>query len=341
MLRFLFKLFALLILGASLAGGWLWMDMQRSLREPLHLGAQPQTFVVKPGMTMRAVADELARKGVLDHPWYLAFEARRQGKAGRIKAGEFELKPGMTPLGLIDLLVSGKVVQHSLTLVEGWTFRQMMDAVDADPYLKHTLEGLSPGDIMAEIGEAGVLPEGRFFPDTYHFPAGTADVEFLQRAFQTMRDVLQEEWEQRAPGLPYRNSYQALIMASLIEKETARPEERSRIAGVFVRRLERHMKLQTDPTVIYALGAAYDGDIHKKDLSIHSPYNTYLHKGLTPTPIAMPGRASIHAALHPASGKALYFVSRNDGSHQFSDTLAEHDKAVERYQLTHHNKPGP
>ncbi len=226
------------------------------------------------------------------------------------------------------LLSSGKVIQYSLTLVEGWHIWEVLNAVSDDPVLIKTLSHDQADTLMQQLGLEAEHAEGYFFPDTYYFPRGTTDKEFLIRANKRLFDVLNEEWEQRDEGLPYQTPYEALIMASIIEKETGHPDERSEIAGVFVRRLQKDMKLQTDPTVIYAIGQQFDGDIRKKDLSIDSPYNTYKVKGLPPTPIAIVGREAIHAALHPKDGKTLYFVAKGDGSHYFSETLAEHNKAV-------------
>ena len=312
--------------------------MIHALHKPLLLGRE-QRLVVVPGTSLAGVAAGLAQRGWMSKPWYFKLEARLRGRAGSLQAGEYAVTPGMTPLDLLDMLVAGRVMEHSLTLVEGWTFRRVMEAVQSDPDLRHTLAESRPEYVMDALGRAGTFAEGRFFPDTYRFPAGTTDVEFLKRAFRSMNQVLSEEWEHRDMGLPYRSSYQALILASMVEKETAVPSERPRIAGVFVRRLERGMKLQSDPTVIYALGAEFDGDIHRRDLKLDSPYNTYVHAGLPPTPIGLPGRASIEAALHPANGSALYFVSKGNGTHKFSSTLSEHDAAVRKYQLKGHAAP--
>ncbi len=309
--------------------------MVRSLHTPLRLSGT-QSFVVKPGATLTSVAARLQARGWMPRSWYFKLEARLQGRAGSLQAGEYAVTPGMTPLDLLKMLIDGHVVEHNLTLVEGWTFRQVMAVVEQCPDLRHTLAETRPAYVMDAIGHAGTFAEGRFFPDTYQFPAGTTDVQFLQRAFKTMNSVLSEEWRHRDVGLPYQSPYQALILASLVEKETAVPAERPKVAGVFVRRLERGMKLQSDPTVIYALGAKFDGDIHWKDLKLDSPYNTYVHTGLPPTPIGLPGRASIEAALHPANGSALYFVAKGDGTHKFSSTLAEHNAAVRKYQLNGH-----
>ena len=323
------SVFLLIVLAVA---AWFWRDMEQQLNRPMTV-TEMEALEIAPGTTLRALGRELQRRGWLEQPFYLEFEARRSQRAGRIRAGEYAVTPGTTPRMLLDLLVSGPVIQHQLTIIEGWSFREMMQAVSGSPELRHTLAGATPKQIMAAIGYAGYLPEGRFLPDTYSFPARTTDVEFLQRAFAAMEQALAEEWQTRAAELPYASPYQALIMASLVEKETAVPEERHRIAGVFVRRLQKGMRLQTDPTVIYALGENFDGNIRRSDLELDSPFNTYQVAGLPPTPIALPGRDSIHAALHPDAGTAMYFVARGNGSHEFSATLEEHNRAVRRYQL--------
>lgn len=306
--------------------------MQRQLNKPLAVGQKGLRYTVRPGMTLNAIANELADKGILEHPKYFAFEARRQGKASQIQAGQYQLATATTPLKLLDMFIKGRVIQYTFTLVEGWNFKQMIAAIAAEKNLIHTLGNASADEIMRRIGDANVHPEGRFFPDTYYFTAGTTDVQMLRRAYRTMEHELERAWQGRDAKLPYTTPYEALIMASIVEKETAKPEERAQIAGVFVRRLKVGMKLQTDPTVIYALRDTFDGNLRRRDLGIDSPYNTYRHKGLTPTPIAMPSAAAIHAALHPGDGDALYFVAKGDGSHQFSTTLREHNWAVARYQ---------
>ena len=321
-----------IVVAAAAALAWLYIDMQLQLDQPLNV-RQAQILNIKQGTSLKAIAHELARRNWFEHPNYLVYAGRSNGLAGSIKAGEYEIKPGLTGRQFLSLIVSGKVVQYSITIPEGWTFKQILKAVAANQHLVHTIDGADDNAIMAMLGHSGQQAEGRFFPDTYLFPAGTKDVDFLKRAYNTMDRVLAEEWQQRAVGLPYHNPYQALIMASIIEKETALPEERYKIAGVFVRRLQRGIKLQTDPTVIYAVGDAFNGDITNRDLNLDSPYNTYRHAGLPPTPIAAPGRESIRAALQPAEGDELYFVATGDGRHVFSATLAEHNRAVAKYQL--------
>lgn len=322
----------LTVLAGGGAAAWLWHDLQRVLHAPLEVRA-PAVLHVATGTSLRALGAELRQRGWMQRPSYLEFEGRRSGRAASIKAGDYAVTPGMTPLGLLDLLVSGQVIQHQFTIIEGWSMRELLPAISASPLLRATLTGATPERVMAELGFPGQHAEGKFLPDTYYFPTGTTDLEFLRRAHRALESALAEEWAGRSDGLPYADSYQALIMASIIEKETAVPAERARIAGVFVRRLQQGMRLQTDPTVIYALGDAFDGNIRRRDLDVESPYNTYRVAGLPPTPIALPGRDSIHAALHPEAGDALYFVARGDGSHEFSATLEDHNRAVRRYQL--------
>lgn len=322
-----------LVLAVSLAAGWFMIDFYLFKVTPLNIAAGGLDYTVAPGTSMKSLAYDLQRRGVLKHPGYLVLLARWNRVSDRIQAGEYALTPEMTPKQLLDKLVAGKVLQHSLTLVEGWTFNQMMNAIDGDPDLKHTLKGLTGKQVMARLDLPERNPEGLFHPDTYHFPEGTTDAMFLRRAYDAMHRELSRAWRDRAPNLPYKTPYQALIVASIIERETAIPEERPRIAGVLVRRLRKGMRLAVDPTVIYGLGRAFDGNLRRRDLRRDTPYNTYLHRGLPPTPISMPGVKSIQAALHPARGQALYYVSRGDGSHQFSDTLQEHRQAVARYQL--------
>jgi UPF0755 protein len=258
---------------------------------------------------------------------------RWTGQAGKIQAGEYRILPGTSPRELLEQLVEGRVIDYSITLVEGRTFSQMMAAVRGHPALDQTLAGLASEQIMERLGHPGEHPEGRFFPDTYHFPRGTSDQNLLKRAYDQMVLLLDQEWPQRAPNLPLETAYQALVLASIVERETALPSERPEIAGVLIRRLQRGMRLQTDPTVIYGMGDAFAGNLTRRDLKRDTPYNTYVHAGLTPTPICMPGGDSVRAALHPAPGDSLYFVARGDGSHEFSATLAAHNRAVRTYQL--------
>ncbi len=330
--RFASRLLGLLILAGSLLGGWVMMEYRSFVEKPLVLPEETLHYTIPRGASLRWIAQDLAQRGIVAPPLYFLLYARWSGK-GHIQAGEYELVRGMTVPQMLDRFTSGKVVQHALTLVEGWTFRQVLDALHRHEALEHRLLGLSDDEIMARIGYPGEHPEGRFFPDTYHFPRGTTDISFLQRAYERMQRHLEAEWAQRSEGLPLASPYEALILASIVEKETGVAEERAEIAGVFIRRLRLGMRLQTDPTVIYGLGASFDGNLRRRDLVRDTPYNTYVRSGLPPTPIAMPGLASLRAALHPADGTALYFVSRGDGTHYFSNTLKEHLEAVSIYQL--------
>ncbi|HSN17755.1 MAG TPA: endolytic transglycosylase MltG [Gammaproteobacteria bacterium] len=320
---------AVVLIAAFSAGAWLHWHWTR---DPLPIGPKAVDVEILPGESLRHVAQQLADQGILRHAWDLTLYTRLERASGGLRAGEYEIQPGTTVAGLLDLMRSGKVVMHSLTLVEGWTFKQVMAVVEAEPNLSHTLAGLSLAAQIQKLSFESASPEGELLPDTYQFPRGTSDVAFLKRAHAAQQQFLAAEWNARPEGLPYKTPYDALIMASIVEKETGQPFERSKIAGVFVRRLQKGMKLQSDPTVIYGMGDAYDGNIRLKDLRTDTPYNTYTRFGLPPTPICMPGRAALDAALHPAPGDALYFVARGDGTHQFSATLKEQNAAVDKYQ---------
>jgi UPF0755 protein len=326
------KLAGATALGLGLLGGWLLMSQQRHLATPLAVPEQGLLFELRPGTSLGQATRELEAMGVMEQSYFLLWHARWHGKSARIKAGEYRIPVGATPLALLDQLMVGKVVQHPLTIVEGWTFKQLLAAVKANDTLEHTLGGL-PGDrVMERLGFPGVHPEGRFFADTYHFPRGTRDVDFLRRAHMKIRDYVAGAWPDRAANLPLETPEEALILASIVEKETGVANERARIAGVFLRRLEKGMRLETDPTVIYGLGESFDGNLRRRDLRADTPYNTYTRKGLPPTPIAIPSAAAIHAVLHPGTDDALFFVAKGDGSHHFSATYEEHRKAVNRYQ---------
>jgi len=327
------KILGISILAGSFIAGWLLMDINDFLKSPILKNTEPVDYFIEPGTSLKQLVHDLKKNKDVDYPFYLVWYARWQGVANQIKAGEYEFLPGIKPDEFLDQIVMGRVKQYSLTLIEGWTFGQLMDAVNQHDKLEHSLAGLDQNGIMSRLGWPEQHPEGRFYPDTYHINRGMTDVAFLQRAYLAMQERLEQAWQQRAEGLPYNNPYEVLIMASIIEKETAVPDERQQIAGVFVRRLQKKMRLQTDPTVIYGLGEQFDGNLTRHGLKLYTPYNTYLNSGLPPTPIAMPGGDSIHAALHPAPGEALYFVSRGDGTHHFSATIEEHNDAVTRYQL--------
>jgi UPF0755 protein len=321
-------LFSAGVLAALLFLGYQFNQFQHT---PLAL-QDSSIFSIQSGSSIRRVAQDLADQGLIEDPVMFIALARIREQESSIKAGEYQLQQGLTPLGILDLFEKGDSVMYSLTLIEGWSFRQVLQAVKNDPVLVQTLSA-DPQRVMQQLGLDGVHPEGRFLPDTYHFPRGTRDQDFLLRAYRTMSKKLQQEWEGRAPDLPLKTPYEALILASIIEKETGVATERPLIAGVFIERLKRGMRLQTDPTIIYGLGENFDGNIRFRDLKKDTPYNTYIHKGLTPTPIAMPGIDAIHAALNPADTEAIFFVAKGDGTHHFSKTLKEHNAAVSKYQL--------
>lgn len=301
--------------------------------------AKTRSFELTPGTSLRALAAKLQQEGLTTRPLYVVAYARLNGISTRLQAGEYAVEPGMSVLDLLQKMQKGEVRLYSFTIVEGWTFRQLLDTLSQNIALQHTINGnTDPGRVvMQALGRPDIHPEGQFLPDTYLFARGTTDIEFLRRANSALQSRLQSEWEQRASDLPLRTPYEALILASIIEKETAVAAERPLIAAVFVNRLNKRMRLQTDPTVIYGLGESYDGNIHFRDLRQDTPYNTYTRAGLPPTPIALPSIESIHAALHPEASPVLYFVSRGDGSHVFSADLAAHEAAVDQYQR--HNRP--
>lgn len=333
MIRRIFTVAWSLLVLAVLGGGWLWQDVQRFLSTPLHLPAEGLVYELRAGTSLGRMAENLERLGVLSNSLYLKGLARWKRQAASLQAGEYLLVAGTRPEDLLQQMVQGRVIDYSITLPEGWTFRQMLAALGRQQALDQTLIGLNNEQIMERLGRSAEHPEGRFFPDTYRFPRGASDLEILQRAYAAMQERLTREWEQREEDLPFENPYQALILASIVERETGLASERPEIAGVFVRRLRKGMKLQTDPTVIYGMGERFDGNIRRRDLREDTPYNTYLHIGLTPTPICMPGAEAIRAVLHPAPGKTLYFVARGDGSHQFSASLEAHNRAVRKFQL--------
>ncbi len=332
----LLGLFAAAVL--AVAAGYGVLD--RFMDRPLAVGDAPFIIDVPAGQPFAATARDLEARGVLEHPEWLRAYARFTGADARIKAGEYEIGPGTTPRELLRLFESGEVVRHSVTIVEGWTFRGLRAALERSPYLDNTLAGQDDAAVMAALGEPGMPPEGLFFPDTYLFGKGTADVEILRQARARMDRELEGAWSGRAGDLPISTPYEALILASIIEKETALASERARISGVFVQRLRRGMRLQTDPTVIYGLGAGFDGNLRRADLERDGPYNTYTRAGLPPTPIALPGAAALRAAVNPDERGELYFVATGlpDGSHEFSRTLAEHEAAVRRYLVRYRQR---
>ena len=325
-----FLLGSLLLLGVA-GAGFAW-QVQQFLQTPVSVGPDGILYEIPPGSTINQVAVQLYQEGVIAYPRWFVWLAEITDQDESLKAGEYEILPGTLPEELLALFASGKVKQHGLRIGEGWTIHDTLAAVAAHPKLKHTLSSYKPEHIARQLGMSSAHSEGWFFPDTYYFPKGTTDVAFLQRAHEKMRVELSREWAARSPNLPYKSPYEALIMASIIEKETGLSAEHSEVGGVYVRRLKINMRLQADPTVIYGLGDAYEKPLTKTNLKTLTPYNTYMVKGLPPTPIAMPGLAAIRAALHPAPGDALYFVATGDGGHQFSATLDEHNQAVARYR---------
>ncbi|MGF0242391.1 endolytic transglycosylase MltG [Rhodococcus sp. IEGM1300] len=320
-----------LVLAGLLLGASAW-KIHSALVQPLNI-AQEEMLEVPKGTTPTRTFIRLEADGVIKDAFWLRLYWRFNLAGQPLHSGEYRMLPGMTVEGLIDLWKRGEVVQYNVTLVEGWNFRQVRAALAKDEKLKQTLNGLSDTQVMEKLGHPDVFPEGRFFPDTYSFVRGMTDVELLRKAYDRLDEVLAKEWEQRAADVPYTDPYQALIMASLVEKETGVPQERGQIAGVFVRRMAIGMLLQTDPTVIYGLGERYSGKLTRAHLKEATPYNTYVIAGLPPTPIAMVGREAIHAALNPVAGSSLYFVARGDGSHVFSDDLDAHNTAVREYQI--------
>ena len=293
----------------------------------------PFDFSLLPGSSLKSVAKQMKQAGVLEDDQVFVFLGRSMGLAGQIKPGNYQLTQATSLYELLRMVNKGRVAQSELTIIEGWTFNDFRRAINAAPKLQHDSLSLSDAEILQRIGAKELHPEGLFFPDTYIFPTGSSDLALFKRAYHTMQRRLQEAWQARDKDLPLTTPYEALILASIIEKETGQKKDRTTIAAVFINRLRINMMLQTDPTVVYGIGDKYDGNIRKRDLLKDTEYNTYTRYGLTPTPIALPGKESLHAALHPAQSDAFYFVSRGDGSSHFSKSLSDHNKAVQRYQL--------
>jgi len=315
-------LIVLLLASAALAG--LWHQYQQFLQTPLQIDKSGFVLMVEPGANLRSVIARLEQQGVTRMEWRWRLLSRL--KQVTIKTGEYELQPGLSPPGLLDLLAAGKVVSYRFTIVEGWSVKQLLRALGEDPVLQHTLE--SATELEGLAGLPAGSPEGWFLPETYAFVRGDADLQILIRAYNDMLESLAMAWAGRDSGLPYETQYELLIMASIIEKETSLESERADIAGVFVRRLLKHWRLETDPTVIYGMGDAYQGNIRRRDLKMDTPYNTYTRHGLPPTPIALAGLASLQAAAHPAGGDSMFFVANGQGGHTFSATLEAHNEAV-------------
>jgi UPF0755 protein len=321
----LFLLAAIVVLGLGAAGLW-WLN------QPLRLPAPNVDLSIEPGTTPRGIAQAVADAGVDVPPQLLYMWFRFSGQDRQMRAGSYELERGITPRTLLSVLVRGEEATRSLVLVEGWNFRQVRAALAKADQLKPDTLGQSDEEIMTRLGRAGVHPEGRFFPDTYTYSKGSTDFALLQRAMRAMDKKLDAAWAARAPDVALKTPDEALILASIVEKETGKAQDRAEIAAVFHNRLRIGMPLQTDPSVIYGMGTRYDGNLHKKDLQTDTPWNTYTRNGLPPTPISMPGKAAMLAAVQPAQSKSLYFVSRGDGTSQFSSSLDEHNRAVNRYQ---------
>ncbi|RFP08168.1 endolytic transglycosylase MltG [Duganella sp. BJB475] len=323
------KIITLCIMLAIVGGGYFMYWSQHPI-----IGDEIEAieFTIAPGSGAHAAGQQIAEAGVPIEPLLFNLLARVTNKSGKLKAGAYELKPGTTPLRLIEQLVRGEFAQEQLTIIEGWTFRQMRAAIAAHKGMKHDTVAMSDKEVMRAIGSEYKLPEGLFFPDTYLFAKGASDLQIYKQAHAMLLTRLNDAWDKRDPALPYKTPYEALTMASIVEKETGQKSERGMIAGVFVNRLKLGMLLQTDPTVIYGMGNKYDGKIHKSDLETDTPYNTYTRAGLPPTPIALPGVQSLAAALAPAKTQALYFVSKGNGTSQFSDNLTDHNRAVNKFQ---------
>ncbi|HVO49271.1 MAG TPA: endolytic transglycosylase MltG [Steroidobacteraceae bacterium] len=324
----------MLLVGGAAAGGYLWLQSEFNATGPSHA---PLRIEVQEGASIRTVLGTLEKQGALRDPraveWYVRIERRISGHARRMQAGTYEIPTNSSAAQILQMFDQGRVLLEQLTVIEGSRFADLRHTLDTHPAITHALRGKTDAEVMAAMGHAGEYPEGRFFPDTYRFAARTSDLEILNKAYAAMQAALDSAWQSRSPDLPLQNAYEALTLASIVEKETGLPAERPRIAGVFVARLRKGMRLQTDPTVIYGLGASYDGEIHTRDLVTDTPYNTYTRAGLPPTPIALPGRESLLAAVHPQEAGELYFVATGtgDGGHHFSRTLEEHNLAVKHY----------
>lgn len=294
---------------------------------------KPTTIVIDKGSSLRHLAQKMATQNLIRHPWFFEAIIRLSGRSQQLQSGEYHFDAGITEQQILAKLLAGDVIKHYVTIVEGTNLSEILATLNDNPYITHDAEQLTNAQVAKQLGINQDNPEGWFFPDTYQFLLGAGEMQILQRAYRRMQKTLDQQWQQRAPGLPYRNAYQALIVASMVVKEAHLESERPIIAGVILRRLKKRMRLQIDPTVIYGLGDNYRGRLYRADLRRKTPYNTYVIYGLPPTPIASPGEASIHAALHPDDSNALYFVARGDGSHVFSSNLHEHRQAVDRYIL--------
>ena len=299
---------------------------------PVTLPSQPFDFSLNQGSSLNAVSRQFEQEGLIGNARLFSLFARVLGKAGKIQAGIYQLDHAVSRMELLQMITQGNASKNQVTIIEGWNFRQLREVLDDSENIRHDTQGLSDARIMQQIGAAEANPEGLFFPDTYYVAAGSSDIELLKLAYRTMQQRLQQAWLARSPDVPLTSPYQALTLASIVEKETGATADRAMIAGVFANRLRKHMLLQTDPTVIYGMGDRYSGVLHHEDMTRDTPYNTYTRSGLPPTPIAMPGKDALYAALHPASTDALYFVARGDGTSKFSSNLSDHNRAVDQYQ---------
>ncbi len=346
MIKTFFKLIALMIIIGSFAAAWYWNEYKTYLTQPVNISAADQSqkkaeqiVTIKKGELVRHIAAKLHQQNIISHPEYFRLYARLENKAEKIKAGEYLITEGMTIVDLIDLFISGKVNQYSLTIVEGWTVQDALNAILADNNLIHLENTLEPGSkdykdkLKTYLKTQQTKLEGLLYPDTYNFPRGTSDFQFIKRSYDQMQKILAEEWHKREINTPLKSAYEALILASIVEKESGVSSERSKIAGVFIRRLNKKMRLQSDPTIIYGMGERYKGNIRRRDINEKTAYNTYQIPRLPPTPIAIAGREAIHAVLHPDKGKSLYFVADGTGGHVFSNNLKAHNRAVRKYIL--------
>ena len=328
------RLVLLAVLAALAAGAWLWRDYQRFAERPLRLGDRELVLEVKLGSSFTQIVGRLRQQGLTRAPrWYWRALAHQMGVLDGLRAGEYAIVQGMNPRDLLGRMAKGLVIQHQFTIVEGWRFAELRAALAKDPILEHHSDALSNAEIMERLGHIELNPEGRFLPETYAFVRGQDDLAILRRSFLAMQKLLDQSWRERTQPSPLAKPEQLLILASIVEKETGRAADRERIAGVFWRRLQKGMRLQTDPSVIYGLGSAYQGNLTRLHLITDTPYNTYTRVGLPPTPIALPGREALRATAQPAKGDELYFVARGDGSSEFSATLEAHNAAVRKYQL--------
>ncbi|MCU7938465.1 MAG: endolytic transglycosylase MltG [gamma proteobacterium symbiont of Bathyaustriella thionipta] len=346
MIKKFFKLIALIIIISCFAAGWYWNEYKVYLTQPIKLVDSDQSknkteylFTIKKGELIRNIANNLHDQAIITHPGYFRLYARLSKKAVKIKAGEYSLKPGMTIVDVIDLFISGKVNQYALTIVDGWTVKEALNAITSESNLMRSSNIVDQNNkidtdkLKKLLNLKEISLEGLLYPDTYHFPRGTSDFQFIKRAYDQMHKILAEEWDKRDKNTPLKSPYEALILASIVEKESGVSSERSKVAGVFIRRLLKKMRLQSDPTIIYGMGERYKGNIRRRDINEKTAYNTYQISGLPPTPIAIPGREAIHAVLHPDNGKSLYFVADGSGGHKFSNNLKDHNRAVRKYIL--------